>query len=631
MSDREPRLPVVRRNDILDRITDAFFALDREWRFTYVNDRAEGMLDATRGELLGRVIWDVFPETTETGFPEGFRRAIESQEPVSFEVFHNPTDTTFEARAYPSETGLTVSLRDVTERRARQRDRERYEAVVETVRDGVLTFDEDDRITFANAAIEATLGMDRDQLVGEHVGHLQKVADIDAEGTADIGHTLDLLHRGDADRRRFEVTYTDADGRERLAETQMVPLSDGEVAGVVRDVTEQRAYERVVTSLHAITPELLSADDRPEIGAIAVHAAGEVLDLRISGVWLLDEEYNRLDPVAGTAGAHDELGGLPHFPRGEGPVWDAFRRDEAARYDDVDDDDTPLRSQIVVPIGDHGVLMAGETDPGAFEETDLELAAILAANTEAALDRADRDELLVRSKETLERQNQRLDVVETVLANDLRDHLAVAARRARAAGADGAVEPLMRARRLADDALELAKGEFSVGPRTALDLERAVETASDVVDGATAEVVDGASLRADRERFVRLIETFLLDARERSPEGCPVTVTVGVVDEATLSVTDDAPSRPPAERERAFELEHAGSFDREDRAGPTGLGLAVAGEIAAAHGWETGIAVGEEIVRFEIRDVTTLEPEPDDGLAETAGPFEFDQFSSERS
>jgi PAS domain S-box-containing protein len=667
--------PPVRTAEIVDRISDAFFALDREWRFTYLNDRAEDMLECSRERLLGQVFWDEFPETVETQFPQGFHHAMETQEPVAFEFYHKPLETYFEARAYPSESGLTVSLRDVTDRKERERDLVRYRTVVEAINDGVLAIEADDRVGFANGALAAALDVDPVDLVGDHVERLFEAAEIDAEDAAAIGHALDQLRRGDVDDRRFEVSYTARDGGDRVAEIQLVLLDEERVAGVVRDVTESRRFERVVTSLHSVTPELLDADGQLEVASIAVHAAGEVLDLRVSGVWLIDEERNRLDPVAATAGAHEELGGLPHFPRGEGVVWKAFREGEPAVYDDVREheahDHAQLRSQIVVPVGDHGVLMAGETTTGVFDETDLELATILGANTEAALDRTERDQMLRRSKDTLERQNERLEVVERVLSGEVHERLARAVRRAEDVEAETVLRPLRRARRLTHDAVELAHGDLSVRPRAPVEAGEVATAAADAVEGVTVEVERGAWLRADRERLLHLFETLLVDARRRAETTRPVTadraavidpdgarefghapteptgdaetaedsgqpgdsappdgpvpgtgagttdggttagepVTVRVTASGTsLRVTDDAPPLPEDERTEAFDLERATRTRAGEDDEGQGLGLAVAGAIAGAHGWTIRAGAEDGTGCFVIEDVTTLEP-----------------------
>ncbi|WP_254272118.1 ATP-binding protein [Haloarcula marina] len=112
-----------RREAILGRMTDAFFALDEDWRFTYLNDRGREVIgeasvdaDAT-DDFVGTSIWEVVPEAVGTEFYDAYHRAMDQQEPASFEAFYEPLETWFDVRAYPSPTGLSVYFRDVTERR----------------------------------------------------------------------------------------------------------------------------------------------------------------------------------------------------------------------------------------------------------------------------------------------------------------------------------------------------------------------------------------------------------------------------------------------------------------------------------------------------------------------------------
>jgi PAS domain S-box-containing protein len=117
--------------EILDRMSDAFFALDDSWRFTYLNERAREIIceaagtEATVAELRGRFVWDVIPAAEESVFADRYRTAAETGEAVSFEAEYEPTDTWFEVRAYPSENGLSVYFRDVTERKEQELQRER--------------------------------------------------------------------------------------------------------------------------------------------------------------------------------------------------------------------------------------------------------------------------------------------------------------------------------------------------------------------------------------------------------------------------------------------------------------------------------------------------------------------------
>ncbi|PSQ99501.1 MAG: hypothetical protein BRD48_03815 [Bacteroidetes bacterium QS_9_68_14] len=106
---------------ILESITDAFFALDEDWRFTYLNTHAEELLGRRREELLGESVWDAFPEAVGSTFEEQYRRAAEQQVSVQFEEWYPPLETWFEVEAYPrAQGGLTIFFNDISERKQRE-------------------------------------------------------------------------------------------------------------------------------------------------------------------------------------------------------------------------------------------------------------------------------------------------------------------------------------------------------------------------------------------------------------------------------------------------------------------------------------------------------------------------------
>ncbi len=108
---------------ILESITDAFFALDRSWNFTFLNAQAERLLARTQEELLGRSVWAEFPSAVGSTFEHQYRRAAREGVSVSFEEFFPPLETWFEVRAYPSEDGLSVFFQNVNERKALEAER----------------------------------------------------------------------------------------------------------------------------------------------------------------------------------------------------------------------------------------------------------------------------------------------------------------------------------------------------------------------------------------------------------------------------------------------------------------------------------------------------------------------------
>jgi PAS domain S-box-containing protein len=100
-----------------ESISDAIYALDEEDRFTHVNGQAERLLRHRAADLLGRRMWDIFPEARRTELPERFGHARRSRETVRFEFFFRPFASWFEVCVYPPPTGLTVCFRDVTQER----------------------------------------------------------------------------------------------------------------------------------------------------------------------------------------------------------------------------------------------------------------------------------------------------------------------------------------------------------------------------------------------------------------------------------------------------------------------------------------------------------------------------------
>jgi PAS domain S-box-containing protein len=103
---------------ILESVTDAFFALDRDWRFSYFNPQAETLLQRTRDELLGKVIWQAFPQALGTKFEREYRAAVAERRPVTFHEFYPaPLNDWFEVHAYPSDDGLSVYFQNITARK----------------------------------------------------------------------------------------------------------------------------------------------------------------------------------------------------------------------------------------------------------------------------------------------------------------------------------------------------------------------------------------------------------------------------------------------------------------------------------------------------------------------------------
>lgn len=234
----------------LESITDAFFTVDREWRFTYINREAERFFGQSRDQLLGHVVWEQFPQSAGTPFHRQYERALAEFTTVEFEEYSTLFGLWFHVTAYPSVQGLAVYFRDVSEsRRVRQallESEERYRMLFETSVDAIFQTSPDGSITRANSAACAMFGMSEQQLCMS--GRAALIADDDArlrpllearqrEGKASGQLTM---VRGDASRFEAEVT------------SARYQSSDGHAYSnvVVRDITQRLAHEREIIRLN---------------------------------------------------------------------------------------------------------------------------------------------------------------------------------------------------------------------------------------------------------------------------------------------------------------------------------------------------------------------------------------------
>ncbi len=124
----------VRAEAVLASIADAFYLLDREWRFTYVNDAAEPLLQTTREKLLGRTLWEAFPGVAGSEFEAPYRQAMGTGEVTSVEAYFEPLGTWFDVRTYPWAEGVMVHFRDIGARKRADAERERLLADAEAAR-----------------------------------------------------------------------------------------------------------------------------------------------------------------------------------------------------------------------------------------------------------------------------------------------------------------------------------------------------------------------------------------------------------------------------------------------------------------------------------------------------------------
>jgi PAS domain S-box-containing protein len=107
---------------ILESITDGFYSVDKNWMVTYWNKEAELLLGIHRELILGKNIWDAFMEAVPLKFYSEFHRAVRLNKAVHFEEYYPPLNKWFEVSAYPSESGLSIYFKEITERKVTEQE-----------------------------------------------------------------------------------------------------------------------------------------------------------------------------------------------------------------------------------------------------------------------------------------------------------------------------------------------------------------------------------------------------------------------------------------------------------------------------------------------------------------------------
>jgi PAS domain S-box-containing protein len=262
----------------LERVTDGFVALDREWRYVYLNTEGARLLGRTPEQLLGKHIWTEFPDGIGQPFHRAYERAMAEQTPITLEDYYPPFERWFENRIYPSPEGLSIYFHDITEQvKARERteqlaarleeERQWLEALLEHMPTPLVLVQPDTgRVSFANVAAV--------QLVGSL-----------------------LVRDGGADAAAHGGTWSDASGQvltaealpparvargETLENLQLLWHSPAGVRWVLCNSTHLPAWEghpaicvlafQDISSLKHVEAELARAvRDRDEFLSIAAH------------------------------------------------------------------------------------------------------------------------------------------------------------------------------------------------------------------------------------------------------------------------------------------------------------------------------------------------------------------------
>ena len=267
---------------------EAFATVDREGRFSYVNEQAEKLLGRGAGDLLGRTIWSCFQKTVRIRLEEEFRRSMASGEVLEVEELDARLSARIEARGYPFGGGLAVHLRDVTARHKAQEHLRLLESSIARLNDIVIIteagpFNEPGpRIVFVNEAFERRTGYRREEVIGRTPRLLQ--------GPGTQRRELDRIRAAMEQWQpaRVDLINYNKNGEPYWVDLEVSPVWDEarrltHWVAVGRDITERKTAEEKIQYLAFYDPltklpnrqllldrlhRALSDKERPREGAL---------------------------------------------------------------------------------------------------------------------------------------------------------------------------------------------------------------------------------------------------------------------------------------------------------------------------------------------------------------------------
>lgn len=170
----------IERIDILESISDNFYALDRQLNFTYMNSSCAELLNVNSATIIGKNLFVEFPELKNTAFERGLNQVQQSSQSAKFELYYPTFDAWFDEHIYATPTGFSVYFLDITEKKnaeiAVQKSNELLKnaydertKILESIGDAFIAVDKNWMVTYWNKEAEKILGRKREEMVGENL------------------------------------------------------------------------------------------------------------------------------------------------------------------------------------------------------------------------------------------------------------------------------------------------------------------------------------------------------------------------------------------------------------------------------------------------------------------------------
>ncbi|MBF0519364.1 MAG: PAS domain S-box protein [Nitrospirae bacterium] len=227
--------------NILESISDGFFTLNREWRYTYLNTNAGRMVKRNSKDLIGKIITDEFPEIVDTPYYRLYDNVMNTGEVTHFEYYYPLLERWYEGTVYPYTDGISVYFQDVTERK---RLEEQDKTILRTSLDGFIIFNTEGGFIETNDAFCNMTGYTSEDLLN------MSLSDIEASESPEETR-LHIQQISDVGSDKFETKHKTKDGRIIDVEVSINFIrNSGLIFAFLRDITKRKNMEMQLNELN---------------------------------------------------------------------------------------------------------------------------------------------------------------------------------------------------------------------------------------------------------------------------------------------------------------------------------------------------------------------------------------------
>ena len=237
--------------DVLESMTDAFVSLDRNWCYTYMNQKAGIIFNRNPADMIGVNIWQEFPEGVGQPFHEKYEKVMQERIAINMEEYYPPYDKWFENHIFPTESGISIFFQDISIRKkteiALRKSEEKYRTVIESATDSIVIL-QGGLIKFVNPAIIKIAGYSETELLE------RKFIDfVSSKDKAKAAEYYQKRIKGEDAPNGYELSAVKKNGEEIFFEITVTefPYNENKSELVfLHDITDRKVIENKIRRLN---------------------------------------------------------------------------------------------------------------------------------------------------------------------------------------------------------------------------------------------------------------------------------------------------------------------------------------------------------------------------------------------